>query len=140
MAQQLDAGVDEILNSLQKVMSVSKPQALPDTIHSLNLTPQEQFLYQYHLNNLHNAPVFNKDGSVSTLRQMIVGGDGKYYNIPSVFGGAAHNDKEALENARRIGLDKFPSYPSIGAAQDRYDAMHKYMDQEIGQFLRSRKK
>ncbi|HEY7419901.1 MAG TPA: hypothetical protein VH593_32285 [Ktedonobacteraceae bacterium] len=102
-------------------------------IDSLNLNPQEQFLYNLHRINLLNAPVNNPDGSVSTLRQMSVGLDGKTYNIPTVWDGQVLPPDQALAHARNVGLDAFPSYPDEATANKRYDQMHSVMEKEIGQ-------
>ncbi len=108
-----------------------KPQA--EQIESLKLTPQERFLYNLHKNNLQNAPVKNPDGSVSTLRQMTVEIGGKVYNLPTVWNGAVVAPDKAIDLARRVGLDKFPSYATQGEAEARYNAMHKFMERDIPQ-------
>jgi len=100
---------------------------MPQGIESLKLNPQEQFLYDLHLNNLRN-PVRNPDGSISTLRQMTIEQDGRTYSIPKVWNGKILEDKDAIERARAVGLDKFPSYGSEEEAQKRYDEMHKFME------------
>ncbi len=113
-------------------------QAKPQGIESLKLTPQEQYLYQHHLNNLQKTPLMNPDGSVSTIRQMTVGIGGRVYNLPTVWEGKALTPDEAIARARQVGLDKFPSYNSEGDAESRYNQMHKFMDQEVGDFLRQK--
>src|SRR5689334_7219474 len=100
-------------------------------IDSLNLNPQEQFLYNLHRINLRNAPVNNEDGSVSTLRNMTVGMDGKTYNIPTVWDGQVLPPDQALTHARSVGLDAFPSYPDEATANKRYDQMHSYMEKDV---------
>src|SRR5215831_2996148 len=101
---------------------------MPQGIESLKLNPQEQFLYDLHANNLRN-PVINPDGSISTLRQMTVEVDGRTYNVPKVWNGKILDDDAAMQRAREVGLDKFPSYPTREEAQKRYDEMHKFMEQ-----------
>ena len=119
---------------LLRVAQAKQPQG----IESLNLTPQERFLYQHHLNNLQNGPVVNQDGSTSTLRQMSVGINGRVYNIPTVWNGAVVSPDEAIARARQVGLDKFPSYSSEGDAEARYQQMHKFIEQDTVDSLKKR--
>ncbi len=102
---------------------------------ALNLTPQEKALYQRHLTNL-NGPggVDNPDGSRSTLFQTTVEHAGKFYTIPTVYDGkilwnksAADPAAAAVEKAKQIGWDKFPSYNSEAEAEARYQKMHDFM-------------
>ena len=97
----------------------------------LKMTPQEQFLYQIHLNNLRN-PVVNPDGSVSTLLQTsFEHDDGRTYNVPTVWEGAKHKPEDAIARALKIGLEKYPSYKSEDEAEKRYEEMHKYMERDL---------
>ncbi len=99
---------------------------------SLNLTPQESYLYQHHLDNLtQGRAVKNADGSTSTLLQMSVEHDGKTYNIPSVWDGKELPAKDAIQRAAAAGWDKWPSYASEGAAEARYGQMHDAMERDI---------
>ena len=103
-----------------------------------DLTPQENFLYHYHLNNL-NGPgkVINPDGSISTVFQTVIGQGSKYYNIPTVWGGKIVSPYEALSNAQAMGIDKFPSYSSPKEADQRYMQMHKFMEQDVARYMKS---
>lgn len=100
----------------------------------LNLTPQEQFLYQRHLDVLQatNGGVPNPDGKGnSTLYQTSVEHDGKTYNIPTVWDGKFLSAKDAVERAGAVGWDKWPSYSSDDAAEARYSQMHGYMEKDM---------
>jgi hypothetical protein len=64
-------------------------QSNADAAHyALNLSPQEQALYNRHLTNL-NGPggVDNPDGSRSTLYQAIQEHGGRFYSVPTVWDG-----------------------------------------------------
>ena len=98
----------------------------------LNLTPQEQFLYQHHLTNLYGGgAVNNPDGSSSTVYQAGIGMNGKQYNIPTVWHGKILPVEAALQQAQRVGLDKYPSYATPEDAESRYQAMHPYMERDL---------
>jgi len=125
------------------------PQRVASVTKELNLTPQEQFLYQTHLNNLWGSGgVDHSDvpgGARSSLYQSVQEHEGKYYNIPTVWNGKIEAEswtkpetgevfdvpnKTALANVEATGWDKFPSYASGKEADTRYDEMHKYMEQD----------
>lgn len=111
----------------------------------MNLNPQEQNLYQIHLNNLWGpGGVDNADGSRSTLYQSVQEHNGSYYNIPTVWDGKRETEPwtrddgkvfdvpnaTALANVDKAGWDTFPSYPTADAADARYDQMHGYMEKD----------
>lgn len=96
----------------------------------LKLTPQEKALYQRHLKNLSLGGVPNK-GETSTLFQTSVEIDGKIYNIPTVWDGEILPPDRAIDRAVKEGLDKFPSYASESEAEQRYQAMHGYMEKDM---------
>lgn len=120
---------------------------------ALNMTPQEQALYQMHLGNL-NGPggVDNPDGSRSTLYQSVQEHNGKFYNVPTVWNGKREVEKytrpdgtvmdvpnkTALANVEKMGWDKFPSYATPDQADARYDAMHKFMEADTAAALARR--
>jgi hypothetical protein len=105
----------------------------------MGLNPQEQFLYQMHLKNLKGkGGVDNEDGSRSSLRQMTVSLGGKTYNLPTVWDGKILETGPAIDRAKKVGLDKFPSYDSQEEAEARYQKMHDYMEDDTKQFLASR--
>lgn len=99
---------------------------------ALGLTPQEQFLYQHHLNNLYGTgKVIQPSGDISTVLQAVVTGpDGKYYNIPTVWNGQVLPPDQAAKQAASIGWDKWPSYATQDAADARYEAMHAYLEKD----------
>ena len=126
----------------------------------LQLNPQEQALYQRHLDNLHgsggvdNPPdAQHPQGSRSTLYQAVHERDGKFYNIPTVWNGKRETqpytkpdgtvmdvpNATALANVGKAGWDKFPSYSTPDEADARYEAMHQFMDGDTSQFLAARK-
>lgn len=100
-------------------------------IEGMNLTPQEENLYQHHRRELARGGVKNADGSTSTIRQMTVEIGGKAYNLPTVWDGKILDTKAAIARAKQVGLDKFPSYADDQKAQARYDAMHGFMERDI---------
>jgi hypothetical protein len=104
---------------------------------ALKLTPQEQGLYERHLANL-NGPgkVMHPDGSISTLYQMgVQGPGGLQYNIPTVYNGQILHPDQAIQAAAQQGWHHFPSYPTPEAADARYDQMHSFMDQDVGNYI-----
>ena len=106
----------------------------------MKLNPQEQALYQMHLQNLHGpGGVDNPDGSRSTLYQTTFELDGKNYVIPTVWGGKILPPDQALQMAKQYGLDKFPAYGSDKEAEARYQQMHKFMEQDTAAYFQTRK-
>lgn len=115
------------------------PSAAP--MKALKLTKQEQFLYQWHVNNITGAnggkSFTQPDGKTSTVLQMeepgdLIGGDPKkWYNIPSVWDGKPHNEDQAIAHAKKIGADKWPSYNSQAEAVARYQKMHDIMELDV---------
>jgi hypothetical protein len=115
-------------------------------VKQMQLNPQEQALYQMHLQNLHgsggvdNPPdATNPQGSRSSLLQTTFEINGKVYNIPTVWGGKILPPDQALQMAKQYGLEKFPSYSSEQEAEARYQQMHDYMDKDTGAYLQSKK-
>ena len=108
---------------------------------AMKMNPQEQALYQMHLQNLHGSGgVDNPDGSRSTLYQITAQFGDKTYVLPTVWGGKILPPDQAIQMAKQYGLDKFPAYGSDQEAQDRYDQMHNYMEQDTAAYLKSRGK
>jgi hypothetical protein len=102
----------------------------------LDLTPQEQALYQRHLTNLYGpGGVTNADGSRSSLYQITTMIDGKAYTLPTVYDGKILTPDQAVEKAKAIGLDKFPSYATEQEAEDRYQKIHAYMDKDTATYM-----
>jgi hypothetical protein len=97
----------------------------------LKLSPQEQFLYQTHLENLAEGGVPNPAGGLSTLFVSTHQVGGKTYVVPNVWDGAIVEPREGLMRAMAVGLEKFPAYRSEAEAQARYGAMHEYMAADL---------
>jgi hypothetical protein len=133
---------------------------LPAAQQALSLSPQETALYQMHLQNLtgpggvDNPPdATNPQGSRSTLYQAVQEHAGKFYSIPTVWNGKREVEpytksdgsvmdvpnQTALDNVSKTGWDKFPSYATPDEADARYEAMHKFIDQDTSQYLGSRR-
>ena len=115
-------------------------------VAQINLNPQEQALYQMHLQNLYgsggvnNLPdAQNPQGSRSTLYQSTFEIDGKNYVIPTVWGGKILPPDQALQMARQYGLDKFPSYGSDKEAEARYQQMHGFMEKSAQAYFQGKK-
>lgn len=104
---------------------------------ALQMTPEEQAMYQRHLTNLWgNGGVNNPDGSRSTLYQVgFTGPDNRQYNVPSVYDGQIISPDAAIARAKQDGLAQFPSYPTPEAAEERYGQMHGYMDKDTGDYM-----
>ena len=124
------------------VADAKKPTDMPDMTNfnaahaELKMTPEEQALYQRHLDNLKAGGVKNADGSTSTLFQTSFEQNGKVYNIPTVWQTESGKPvivppQQAIKLANMEGIDKFPSYPTEDEAEARYDAMHKHMERDI---------
>ena len=98
----------------------------------MGLTPQEDYLWQHHMRNLQSigtGGVRNKDGSVSTVYQSVITGpDGRFYSIPTIWGGKVLGIEESAAKARARGLQNWPSYSTPQAADARYQQMHQFMD------------
>ncbi|WP_213775433.1 phage tail tip lysozyme [Bradyrhizobium sp. dw_78] len=113
----------------------------------LHLTPEEQNLFKIHQSNVTGpGGVSSPDGSRLTLAAIPQEHDGRYYSIPTVWGGkvltdvapnadesglAAKPSQQALEHVERVGWDKFPSYATPEAAAARYQQMQPYMDRDV---------
>lgn len=119
-----------------------KPTDMPNMANfnaaheALKMTPEEQDLYQRHLENLKAGGVKNANGSTSTLFQTSFEQNGKVYNIPTVWQTAAGKPvivppQQAIKLANMEGINKFPSYPTTDEAEARYDAMHAFMEKDI---------
>ena len=134
MSEQRDQVPDWALNLLRN--RVQAPQTVTyfnQAMSALGMTPQEQYLYSHHLDNLWGpGKVVQPGGETSTVLQTVVTGpDGKYYNIPIVWNGQVLPQRQAEERAAAVGWDKWPSYPTPQAADDRYEAMHAYMEKDL---------
>lgn len=136
--------------------TAAAPPTSPNLIaaqQALQLSPQEQALYQRHLTNLTGpGGVDNPDGSRSTLYQSVQEHGGKFYNVPTVWDGKRETEpytrgngtvmdvpnSTALANVDKAGWDTFPAYATPEAADARYDQMHGYMDADTAAYMQQR--
>jgi hypothetical protein len=123
---------------------------------ALNLTPQEQALYQRHLTNLNgpggvdNPPdAQNPQGSRSTLYQAVQEHNGQFYSIPTVWDGKREVEpytrpdgsvmdvpnQTALDKVAKTGWDQFPAYSTPDEADARYAQMHDYIDKDTADYM-----
>lgn len=111
-------------------------------VEKLALSPQEQYLYYHHLNNLYGpGKVINPDDSISTVSQAVVFGPGsKYYSIPTVWNGQQLDIHSAQQLASQVGFDKFPSYTTPDEADFRYQQMHDFLAQDTEAYQRTRRR
>jgi hypothetical protein len=109
-------------------------------VQAMQLTPQEQALYQRHLQNLYGpGGVTNPDGSRSTLYQMSTEINGRVYNLPTVYDGKILSPPDAMQRAQAQGLNNFPSYGSEQEAEARYQQMHQFMEKDTAAYLAQQK-
>ena len=62
--------------------------------------------------------VDNPDGSISTERTIGVNIDGREYVIPTLVGGKQLTPDQAVNEARRRGLQNFPSFATVEEAEN----------------------
>jgi hypothetical protein len=104
---------------------------------TLNMTPQEQNLYQHHLDNLSgDGKVTQPNGDISTVLQAVVGHDGLFYNIPLVWDGKTLSPDDAAKRAGAQGWQNWPAYATADAADARYAQMHNFMEKDTANFIR----
>jgi hypothetical protein len=97
-----------------------------------SLTPQEQFLYQHHKQNLEGpGKVMNADGSISTIKNITIESNGRTYIIPTVWNGKFLSNQDAIKQAQAVGLEKWPSYGSEEEADARYNQLHAIMEKDV---------
>jgi hypothetical protein len=124
-------------NTVQQNMGNNSP--FGQAMQSMQLTPQEQYLYWHHLNNLYGPGKYiQPDGRVSTLMQAVVGGPGgMFYNIPTIWGGQQLSPEEATMRAGQVGWNQWPSYATPEMADARYEALHRFLEQDTEAYLGS---
>jgi hypothetical protein len=145
-AGRLPPGLDRVSDAsgLQRLAQNRPPQRptyLHEAVKDMQLTPQEQYLYGIHLQNLQETnggiPSQEQPGYKHSLLQIgWPAPDGRTYNIPSVWDGRLHTEDEAIDHAIEIGLEKFPSYASQEEAEARYGQMHGYMERDMNEWAR----
>jgi hypothetical protein len=131
------------MGAMQQSTPIAAPQQTATwfnpAVQALGLTAQEQFLYQHHLNNLWSlnggAPYAQPAGGMSTIYQMVTQGpDGRFYNVPRLWGGQIVSPQDAEQRAAAVGWDRWPAYGSPDAADQRYGLMHPYFDRDLGEW------
>lgn len=106
---------------------------------TLDMTPQEQALYQRHVDNLTGpGGVDHPNGDRSTIYQAVVNHDGMFYNIPTVWDGAIISTDQAVKRVAEEGWDKFPKYATPMAAEFRYAQMHDYMEKDTAAYMQQK--
>jgi len=131
---QLDGMTEE--ERAASIPGYSSPVPLPSEgapVAALKLTPQEQTLYQHHIDNIKNEKfVRNPDNSISTVYQTSVDIQGKTYNFPTVWDGKILPPHEAVQRAlKEKPLDQWPSYKDPAEAEARYGQMHDVMAPDV---------
>ena len=94
-------------------------------------TPQERYLYQHHLNEFRRGGVPHATGEISTVYSTGQTIDGRYYVLPTVWGGQIVDEDEAVDRARADGLEKFPSYANEQEGETRYQDLHRLMERDM---------
>lgn len=121
---------------LTRTQAGPRANHMADADADLSLTPEEKHLYNTHLDNLNGSgKVVHPGGDISTLYQMSFERDGKTYAIPTVWDGKILEPDDAIKQAEKTGLDKFPSYKDEATAESRYKAMHDYMEKDTADFI-----
>ena len=112
--------------------------SMPAAVKALDLTPQEQNLYKYHLTNLAGSgKIIRPSGQISTVEQAVVEGPGgKFYSIPTVWDGKQLPPAEARKRAGAIGWSNWPTYSSARAADQRYQDIHPYIERDTAAWQR----
>lgn len=166
MATAAGVAAPNVISPLANAVLANQQQQAPTdnlsaATSALNLTPQEQALYQMHLSNLYGPGGVDNDGSNpnlpagsrSTLYQSPQENNGKFYNIPTVWNGKVETEpytksdgtvmdvpnKTALANVAKMGWEKFPAYSTPDEADARYDQMHAYMDKDTARYLQGKR-
>jgi hypothetical protein len=109
-------------------------QALMEAMRELQLTPQEQYIYQHHLGNLARGGVRQPNGDISTFLNTTVDFGGRTYVLPTVWDNQIVDEDTAIQRAQAAGLQNFPSYGSVEEAEKRYQAMHGYMERDTSAY------
>lgn len=117
-------------NDNSKVNATDPVEQSPLPKPAAPFTPQEQFLYDHHQDNLAH-PVDNADGSQSTVSAITKEFDGKHFVIPTIWNGARRTDEDSTDLAMKAGLDNFPSYGSEKEAEDRYNLLHSVIEKDL---------
>jgi hypothetical protein len=134
------AGEVPVAAPADRALAAAGPELEPNwqaAYRQLRLSPQEQYLYQQHLENLAAGGVPN-EGQLSTLFATTIEVDGRHYVIPTVWPSGSGrleivDADRASMLAAQAGLANFPSYGSQKEAEARYGRMHEYMERDFSQ-------
>jgi len=96
----------------------------------LQMTEQEQNLYQHHLDNLRKGGVRMPQGGLASLQAITASIDGRSYILPTIWDNKKLPHDEAIKRAEESGLDKFPHYRNDREATTRYFKIHEFMDRD----------
>ena len=120
---------------------VSDDPPFTRAVKELGLSPQEQYLYYHHLNNLYGTGKLERpDGAVSTVSQAVVSGPGSlYYSIPTIWEGRELPIDQARLRASQQGWGNFPAYATPEQADMRYQTIHPYIEQDTVDYMRTRR-
>lgn len=90
--------------------------------------PFEQFsdLTRHHANAMATGGVKNPDGTISTVRTLVVNLDGKEVIIPSVWDGQIVDDDEAVRRSMASGKD-WPRFDTVEEAEAADREWHRYL-------------
>jgi hypothetical protein len=100
---------------------------------AMAMTPQERRLYEHHANNLRTGNyVMQPSGMISTVRQIAVQHKGRWYSVPTIWGGREVSRPEAVKRAFDAGRpDDWPSAASRQELEQRYDVLHRFMEEDV---------
>jgi hypothetical protein len=96
-----------------------------------NWTPQELFLYNHHIQNLARGGARNPQGGISTILNITAQFGKRHYVLPTIWDNQFLTADQAIERAKQVGLDKFPSYKSEKEANSRYEQLHTFMEKDM---------
>lgn len=95
------------------------------------MNEQEQFLWNIHRQNSLGGGVDVPGGGKGSVYAGTHEIDGRHYVLPSIWNGQVITDaKKIIENAEKLGLDKFPNYATEDEAERRYQELHQLMEQD----------
>jgi hypothetical protein len=130
----LDAPVPVLGNAAIAEQAPLKRQTnFLEAVKQLGLTKEEQNLYQHHLMNMAaGAQVRGPEGTSSILQINVQGPDGRFYDMPTVWGGKILSPDEGKKKAIAThGWDYWPSYDTSDEADARYMQYHEYMARDM---------
>ena len=122
-------GTEWLRSQTQRLQANNSPSFI-SAMNELKLTPQEQYIYQHHLGNLSQGGVRQPNGKLSTFLNIISSFGDRAYILPTVWDNKILEQNAAIERARQAGLHNFPSYGTVEEAEQRYQAIHGYMERD----------